>query len=111
MIPHTLVTPGLVIHSIYNGYWFWGRPSVDELGDAGWGEVPTVRTPKRTCSTTSAGLQLVGERGFEPPTSCTQSRCATTAPLPGAPSLTIRNGDTGGGKLNRAEAMKPRPCQ
>jgi len=32
MIPHTLVLkPGLVIHSIYNGYWFWGRPSVDDL--------------------------------------------------------------------------------
>ena len=32
MIPHTLVlTPGLVIHSIYNGYWFWGRPSLDDL--------------------------------------------------------------------------------
>jgi len=32
MIPHTLVLkPGLVIHSLYNGYWFWGRPSVDEL--------------------------------------------------------------------------------
>ena len=25
MIPHTLVLkPGLVIHSIYNGYWYWG---------------------------------------------------------------------------------------
>src|SRR3954449_1081749 len=32
MIPHTLVLkPGLVIHSIYNGYWFWGRPSVVDL--------------------------------------------------------------------------------
>jgi peroxiredoxin len=32
MIPHTLVLkPGLVIHSIYNGYWFWGRPSVEDL--------------------------------------------------------------------------------
>ena len=32
MIPHTLVLkPGLVIHSIYNGYWFWGRPSVWDL--------------------------------------------------------------------------------
>jgi peroxiredoxin len=32
MIPHTLVLdPGLVIHTIYNGYWFWGRPSVEEL--------------------------------------------------------------------------------
>ena len=32
MIPHTLVLkPGLVIYSIYNGYWFWGRPSVADL--------------------------------------------------------------------------------
>jgi peroxiredoxin len=32
MVPHTLVLkPGLVIHSIYNGYWYWGRPSVADL--------------------------------------------------------------------------------
>jgi peroxiredoxin len=32
MIPHTLVLkPGLVIHSLYNGYWFWGRPSLADL--------------------------------------------------------------------------------
>ena len=32
MIPHTLVLkPGLAIYSVYMGYWFWGRPSVDEL--------------------------------------------------------------------------------
>jgi len=32
MIPHTLVLePGLVIHKIYNGYWFWGRPSTADL--------------------------------------------------------------------------------
>src|SRR5260370_37912344 len=32
MVPHTFVLePGLVIHSIYNGYWYWGRPSPDEL--------------------------------------------------------------------------------
>lgn len=32
MIPHTFVlAPGLRIHSIYNGYWFWGRPTNDEL--------------------------------------------------------------------------------
>jgi hypothetical protein len=32
MIPHTLVLkPGLVIHSICNGYWFWGRPSFCDL--------------------------------------------------------------------------------
>jgi peroxiredoxin len=32
MIPHTLVLkPGLVVHSVYNGYWFWGRPSLSDL--------------------------------------------------------------------------------
>ena len=32
MIPHTLVLePNLVIYKIYNGYWFWGRPSTAEL--------------------------------------------------------------------------------
>jgi alkyl hydroperoxide reductase subunit AhpC len=32
MIPHTLVLkPGLVIHSIYMGYWYWGRPSIHDL--------------------------------------------------------------------------------
>ena len=32
MIPHTFVLkPGLVIYSIYNGYWFWGRPSTTDL--------------------------------------------------------------------------------
>jgi len=26
MIPHTpVLKPGLTIHSVYNGYWFWGR--------------------------------------------------------------------------------------
>jgi peroxiredoxin len=32
MIPHTLVLePGPKIYKIYNGYWFWGRPSIAEL--------------------------------------------------------------------------------
>ncbi|MGA8246043.1 MAG: redoxin domain-containing protein [Nocardioides sp.] len=32
MVPHTIVfRPGLVIHRIYNGYWFWGRPSIYDL--------------------------------------------------------------------------------
>ncbi|MFL6521202.1 MAG: redoxin domain-containing protein [Chthoniobacterales bacterium] len=32
MVPHTLVLePGLVIHKIYMGYWFFGRPTVEEL--------------------------------------------------------------------------------
>jgi len=44
MIPHTLVLkPGLVIHKIYNGYWFWGRPSVYEL----WSDLRTVTSEVR----------------------------------------------------------------
>jgi peroxiredoxin len=44
MIPHTLVLkPGLVIHSVYNGYWFWGRPSVIDL----WHDLRTVTSEIR----------------------------------------------------------------
>ncbi len=32
MIPHTIVLePDLVIYKIYNGYWFFGRPTIEEL--------------------------------------------------------------------------------
>ena len=32
MIPHTIVLePGLVVFKIYNGYWYFGRPTVEEL--------------------------------------------------------------------------------
>ena len=32
MIPHTVVLePGLRVYKIYNGYWFFGRPTVEEL--------------------------------------------------------------------------------
>ncbi|UPT84558.1 redoxin domain-containing protein [Bradyrhizobium barranii subsp. apii] len=32
MIPHVVVLePGLRVHKIYNGYWFFGRPTVEEL--------------------------------------------------------------------------------
>jgi peroxiredoxin len=32
MVPHTFVLePGLRIFKIYNGYWYWGRPTVGEL--------------------------------------------------------------------------------
>jgi len=31
-VPHTIVLePGLKIYKVYNGYWFWGRPSNEEL--------------------------------------------------------------------------------
>jgi peroxiredoxin len=32
MIPHVIVLePGLIIYTIYNGYSFWGRPTVEDL--------------------------------------------------------------------------------
>jgi len=32
MIPHTIVLePGLIIYRIYMGYWFFGRPTVEDL--------------------------------------------------------------------------------
>jgi peroxiredoxin len=32
MIPHTLVLePGLRVYKIYQGYWFFGRPTIEEL--------------------------------------------------------------------------------
>jgi len=32
MIPHTIVLePGLIVFKIYNGYWFFGRPTLEEL--------------------------------------------------------------------------------
>ena len=45
MIPYTLVLkPGLVVHSIYNGYWFWVGPSIDELRLG-----PACRDPRGIC--------------------------------------------------------------
>jgi peroxiredoxin len=35
-VPHTLVVaPGLVVDKVYVGYWFWGRPSPEDL----WGDL------------------------------------------------------------------------
>jgi hypothetical protein len=32
MIPHVIVLePGLVIYKIYNGYWYFGRPTMEDL--------------------------------------------------------------------------------
>ena len=32
MIPHTIVLePGLIVYKVYVGYWFFGRPTIEEL--------------------------------------------------------------------------------
>jgi len=55
MIPHTLVlAPELVVHRIYNGYWFWGRPSFTEL----WHDLREVtRESRRDWDLTVPGLR------------------------------------------------------
>ena len=31
-VPHTVIlSPGLVVEKVYVGYWFWGRPSIQQL--------------------------------------------------------------------------------
>ena len=61
MIPHTLVLkPGLVVHSIYNGYWFWGRPSAVDL----WHDLRAVSAEIRPDWDLSApGLREAWESG------------------------------------------------
>jgi peroxiredoxin len=77
MISHTLVLkPGLEIHSVYNGYWFWGRPSTTDL----WHDLREATHEMRpdsdpTCTRSTRPMERVGpcralrmERSHEPRT-------------------------------------------
>jgi peroxiredoxin len=61
MIPHTLVLkPGLVIYSIYNGYWFWGRPSFVDL----WHDLRAItRATRPDWDLSTPGLREAWEAG------------------------------------------------
>jgi peroxiredoxin len=61
MIPHTLVLkPGLVVFSIYNGYWFWGRPSLVDL----WHDLRALsREIRPDWDLSSPGLREAWEAG------------------------------------------------
>lgn len=61
IIPHSVfLEPGLVIHSVYNGYWYWGRPSP---GDA-WRELREIGLKTRPDWDLNApGLQERWQRG------------------------------------------------
>ena len=65
MIPHTLaLKPGLVVHSIYNGYWFWGRPSTLDL----WHDLREVtREIRPDWDLTSPGLRERWDAGDRTP--------------------------------------------
>jgi len=61
MVPHTIVLePGLVIYKIYNGYWFFGRPTLEELRQ-------DLRAVTRKCrpdwDITSVELKAAWEQG------------------------------------------------
>ncbi len=61
MIPYTLVlAPGLIVHTIYNGYWFWGRPSTEQL----WQDLRAVTTRARPdWDITTPDLRAAWEQG------------------------------------------------
>ena len=101
MIPHTLVLkPGLVIHSIYNGYWFWGRPSVVDL----WHDLRAVSSEIRPdWDLSSAGLREPGTRAISrPSTGGTSGRSETGRGLAG------RRNDDDVDSTHRAGPSAPR---
>jgi hypothetical protein len=61
MIPHTLVLePGLIVFSIYDGYWYWGRPSMEDLRR----DLRDVtRKVRPDWDLTAAGVRAAWERG------------------------------------------------
>jgi len=64
MIPHTLVLePGLIVLKVYNGYWFFGRPTAEELRQ-------DMRTALRNPELSSA----IAYRGFREAHRLTTSR-------------------------------------
>jgi hypothetical protein len=80
MIPHTLVLkPGLVIHSIYNGYWYWGRPIVDDL----WHDLrAATREIRPDWDISKPGLREAWDGGDHSPFHGWDRRAAESLPEP-----------------------------
>jgi hypothetical protein len=87
MIPHTLVLkPGLVVHKIYNGYWFWGRPSFADL----WHDLRDVmREIRPDWDLGTPGLREFWDAGDLAPFHGWDKRASTrpTAPANGAGAI------------------------
>jgi hypothetical protein len=82
MIPHTLVLePNLKIYKIYNGYWFWGRPSISEL----WSDLREV-TP-RTCAPPGSAASVIGSF----PMARNSVRSGQTSSDPGRPTRAMHH--------------------
>jgi peroxiredoxin len=61
MIPHTFVlAPALKIWAIYNGYWYWGRPTVAELHRD---LCEVMRAHRRDFDLSAPGLREAWDRG------------------------------------------------
>src|SRR5580658_8529182 len=78
MIPHTFVLkPGLVIHTIYNGYWFWGRPSFHDL----WRDLSAASSETRPdWDLSKPGLREAWEAGDYSPFHGWDRRAAESVP-------------------------------
>ena len=62
MIPHVVVLePGLVIYRIYNGYWFFGRPTMEDLRHDL--RAVTMKKPGRTGDITTPELRSAWQQG------------------------------------------------
>ena len=105
MIPHTLVLkPGLVVHSIYNGYWFWGRPSIDDL----WRDLRAATSEIRPdWDLSTPGLREAWDAGDWSPFHG-WDRPARPSRAPGAPRL-AQGRDGGGRAPGRRRAPGPAP--
>ena len=80
-VPHTLVlAPGLVIDKVYCGYWFWGRPSADQL----WADLQDLfrRTKADFDPTTpeARAAWAAEQTGLVPPSRPARRRSATRRP-------------------------------
>jgi peroxiredoxin len=69
MVPHTIVCePSLVVYKIYNGYWFFGRPTVEELRQDLRAVLQRCRWDWDLAAPDVRGAWTRGERGrFFPP--------------------------------------------
>ncbi len=80
MIPHTLVLePGLVVHTVYNGHCFWGRPSVQDL----WHDLRAVTAGIRPdCDLSAPGLREAWAAGDWSPDQGSDRPARTALPTP-----------------------------
>ena len=65
MIPYTIVLkPNLEIYRIYNGYWFWGRPSITDL----WHDLRALFTEiRQDWDLSTPGLREFWDKGDHAP--------------------------------------------